>query len=226
MMSPQPNGALVIFDLDGTLVDSAPDLLASMTYALDLLNIDVPTMASMTSYIGNGAGRLVHRCLTNSFDGTADEALFDQASKHFFDHYGANVCAKSALFPCVTATLSELKNCGYRLACVTNKPARFTDPLLAQIGLSEFFSITLSGDSLDKKKPAPDQLLYAAEWCDTSPERCTMVGDTVTDIEAAHRANIQVISVSYGYGSRPDLLALSPLAIVDSIDQIIDIIAG
>ncbi|MDA0821905.1 MAG: phosphoglycolate phosphatase [Proteobacteria bacterium] len=224
-MNPEPNGALVIFDLDGTLVDSAPDLVASITFALTLVNIDVPSVAAMTSYIGNGAGRLVHRCLTNSFDGIADEKLFDRASRSFFDHYSTNVCAKSAVYPQVTSTLTELKNCGYRLACVTNKPARFTEPLLAQIGLSEFFSITLSGDSLEKKKPAPDQLLHAAKWFDIAPECCTMVGDTVTDIEAARRANMQVISVSYGYGSRSELLALGPDAIVDSIDQIVDIIA-
>ena len=86
-MNPEPNGALVIFDLDGTLVDSAPDLVASMTFALTLVSIDVPSVAAMTSYIGNGAERLVHRCLTNSFDGIADEKLFDRASKSFFDHY-------------------------------------------------------------------------------------------------------------------------------------------
>jgi phosphoglycolate phosphatase len=216
----------VIFDLDGTLIDSAPDLIASMTYALNGLEVEVPSVAAMTSYIGNGASRLVHRCLTNSLDGIAHDKLFACASRKFFDHYEAHVCAASAIYPHVISTLTELKDRGYQLACVTNKPARFTEPLLAQIGLEEFFSITLSGDSLDTKKPAPDQLLQAAKWCDTSSHRCTMVGDTVTDIEAAQRANMKVICVSYGYGSRPDLIASKPSAIVDSIDQIIDIIIG
>jgi phosphoglycolate phosphatase len=220
----EPREAAVIFDLDGTLVDSAPDITASMAFALEELRQPDRSESLMTSFIGNGAGRLIHRSLTGDWEGIADPDLFAQTSEIFFTHYAANVCRRSTLYPAVTKTLEELKDYGFQLACVTNKPAEFTEPLIVKLGLKDYFTVTLSGDSLANKKPAPDQLLHVVATCGVTAQNSTMIGDTVTDIQAARNANMRAICVSYGYGNKAAIAAHSPFAVVDSIDQIIDII--
>lgn len=219
-----PHASAVLFDLDGTLVDSAPDIASSIEFALNEIGRTAPSETQVRSYIGNGAGRLIHRSLTGSLDGIADPELFVEASKQFFKHYAANVCQRSSVYPEVKNTLEELKISGFHLACVTNKPAEFTEPLLAMLGLKEYFSITMSGDTLANKKPAPDQLLHVATTLGVAPQNSTMIGDTVTDIQAAQNANMRAICVSYGYGSKADITDHSPFAIVDSIDQVVDIL--
>ena len=225
-MNVQPRDAAVIFDLDGTLVNSAPDITASMAFALETLGHHVPSESLMTSFIGNGAGRLIHRSITGRWDGTAEPERFAPVSKLFFSHYADNVCERSSVYPDVRSTLEELKDMGFHLACVTNKPTQFTEPLLAALDLDGYFSVTLSGDSLAHKKPAPDQLLHATATCGVAPQNSTMIGDTVTDIQAGRNANMAVIAVSYGYGDKGDMAAHEPLAIVDSIDQIVEIITN
>jgi phosphoglycolate phosphatase len=225
-MSHPINGSVVIFDLDGTLVDSAIDLAASVRYALKQIGRPAPGLARIRSYIGNGADRLIHRSLTCDVDGIADDALFESANRHFFEHYKNNVCCRSQAYPRVRETLTTLKNRGHFLACVTNKPAEFAQPLLEKLGLDRYFSVSLSGDSLEAKKPAPDQLLHVADRCAIAPQNCTMVGDTVTDIVAAKSASMPVICVSYGYGDIADIVTHNPSAIIDSIDQIVDLVAN
>ncbi len=211
----------VIFDLDGTLVDSAPDIVASVTHALSTIGVPVPDRDRITRFVGNGAARLIHRVLTGDADGVADPALFDAASSLFFEHYAANVCVASTLYPGVRETLCALREDRLVLACVTNKPARFTLPLLAALGLNSFFSITLSGDSLPRKKPAPDPLLHVAAYAGLAPGACRMVGDSVTDIRAAHGAGMPAIAVSYGYGDTDDMAEHEPVAIVDAFADIL-----
>jgi phosphoglycolate phosphatase len=219
-MSDGDEGDVVIFDLDGTLVDSAPDLAASVAHALAHLNQPVPNIAQIRGYIGNGAGRLIHRSLTGEKDGVADDSLFKSAQDLFFKHYADNICERSRPYPGVIETLTTLKNSGYKLACVTNKPERFTQSLLRALNLEMFFSQVLSGDSLQRKKPEPDQLLHVAKHCDVAPKNCTMVGDTATDARAAINAQIPVICVSYGYGNISEMAALGPVAIVDSMAEV------
>ena len=210
----EPRTAAVLFDLDGTLVDSAPDIASSIEFALNELGQRVPSESLITSYIGNGAGRLIHRSLTGNWDGIADPELFAQTSKLFFKRYAANVCQRSTIYPGVANTLEELKVNGFHLACVTNKPAEFTEPLLTKLGLKDYFSVTMSGDSLATKKPAPDQLLHVTSTFGVAPQNSIMIGDTVTDILAARNANMPAICVSYGYGDQTDIADHSPFAIV------------
>jgi phosphoglycolate phosphatase len=223
-MNACPTASAFIFDLDGTLVDSAPDIAASVAHALQTIGFEAPSLARIRSFIGNGADRLIHRSLTDDINGTADDVLFNRAAKLFFRHYEDNVCCRSIVYASVTETLTALRNRGHLLACVTNKPTRFTDPLLKQLGLDQFFPITLSGDSLEAKKPAPDQLLFVAEHFKIAPQQCVMIGDTITDIVAAENANMSSIYVSYGYGDISDIDLRHPLAVVDSLDQIIDLL--
>ena len=219
-------GSAIIFDLDGTLVDSAPDIAASVAHALQLVGHQSPSLAQIRSYIGNGADRLIHRSLTNASDGVADDALFNEARVHFFEHYENHICRHSTIYVDVWATLLELCDRGYRLACVTNKPTRFTEPLLRALGLDRFFPLVLSGDTLDAKKPAPDQLLDVAEYYAIAPQLCTMVGDTATDVLAAKNADMPVIFVTYGYGDIAAIDLHEPLAVVDSMGEIVNALAS
>lgn len=223
-MSVADGAAAVIFDLDGTLVDSAPDLAASVDYALNRIGRRAPSRERIRSYIGSGAERLIHRSLTGDIDGVADEALFKSACLNFFAHYEANVCCRTTPYPHAAETLRALVGKGYALACVTNKPSQFTQPLLKKLGLDIHFSLTLSGDSLAAKKPCPDQLLHVADHYALSPQDCVMVGDTLTDVLAARNAAMPVIFVTYGYGNVSDIAATEPAAIVDSLEQIPDLL--
>ena len=195
----------VFFDLDGTLVDSAGDLATSVNYALSL--IDKPTLSEQTirSYIGNGADRLIHRSITLEYQGVAEPSLYDPARHAFLEHYANNVCTKSALYPGVEEVLVALHEQNYPLACITNKPTQFTHSLLDALDVTRFFRVILCGDSLNKKKPAPDQLQHAAEKFDLQPQNCLMVGDTNTDIGAALNCSMPAVFVTYGYGEADDL---------------------
>ena len=195
----------IFFDLDGTLVDSAPDLAISVNHAL--ATIDKPPICDDTlrSYIGNGADRLIHRAITHNFDGTAGESDYRPARSAFLAHYATHVCNKSVLYPTVVETLETLQAEGYQLACITNKPGEFTTPLLESLDIHHYFPLTLSGDSLQRKKPAPDQLQFAAKHFDMPLTSCLMVGDTTADISAALNCDVPAIFVTYGYGQVADL---------------------
>lgn len=199
------NGNAIFFDLDGTLVDSAPDLATSVNHAL--ATIDKPPIndATLRSFIGNGADRLIHRAITQDFDGTANDTDYQPARASFLTHYAANVCNRSVLYPTVIETLETLRAEGCDLACITNKPGEFTAPLLESLEIHHFFPLTLSGDSLAKKKPAPNQLQFAAKHFDKPLTSCLMVGDTCADIGAALNCDMPAVFVTYGYGQVTDL---------------------
>jgi phosphoglycolate phosphatase len=208
---------MVLIDLDGTLVDTAPDL----AYAVDLMmeSLELPRRGerAVREWIGNGVPVLVRRALVGAYDGEADETLYDKAYPLFLDLYEKNVCVHSRLYPGARIALEYLKGAGYRLGCVTNKPARYTEPLLNALGVYEYFDIVVSGDTLDKKKPDPAPLIYAAEQLHTSPRLSLMAGDSVNDVEAARAAGFQVVCVNYGYNHGRDIQESKPDAVIDSL---------
>ncbi|MGR8947054.1 MAG: phosphoglycolate phosphatase [Gammaproteobacteria bacterium] len=212
----------VFFDLDGTLVDSAGDLASSVNHALNI--IDKPNLdeATIRSYIGNGADRLIHRAITGNYDGEADSDLYSPARQAFLSHYAANVCEKSTLYPGVENVLTTLGNDNYQLACITNKPQQFTHPLLARLGVAQYFPLVLAGDSLQRKKPEPDQLEHAAQFFGISPGECVMIGDTNTDIAAALNCDMSAIFVTYGYGEESDLDTRFSGPHIDVMDELHD----
>lgn len=219
-------GKLILFDLDGTLVDSAPDIASCVDAALVELGLPGLGIERIRSFIGQGAEQLVHRALTNDIDGRADAETFDAAYASFSRRYARNICNLSRLYPGVADTLAALRARGWHLACVTNKPGRFTEPLLEGLGVDEFFAVVLSGDSLDVKKPDPAPLLHAARACAIAVERCIVVGDSPTDVRAARAAGMPVICVTYGYAVADQLLASEPDAVVDTMPAILDLLAG
>ena len=214
---------MVLIDLDGTLVDTAPDLAHCVDLTMAELELPPRGLQAVRGWIGNGVPVLVHRALTNSQDGQADPLLYEQALTIFMRHYEEHVCVYSRPFPGVVEGLHALREQDFKLGCVTNKPARFTEPLLDKLSFTQFFAVIVSGDTLEKKKPDPAPLLYAAAKLDATPADSLMVGDSIHDVEAGRAAGFQVACVNYGYNHGLDIRDAGPDAVIDSLSQLPDL---
>ena len=215
------SGGLALFDLDGTLVDSAPDIADAVDIALAALGRAPLGEDRVRGMIGNGAVRLMHRALTGSHDGEAEPALHAAAYAHFVDAYQPRVFRRTHLFPGVREVLDALAARGWALGVVTNKPARFTVPLLAAAGIDACFAVTLSGDSLPTKKPDPAPILHAAAQTGTPLSRVVMVGDSITDLRAAQNAGVRALCVSFGYHGGVDLAAEGAERVMDDMRELL-----
>ncbi len=215
----------VMIDLDGTLLDTAPDLADAAEAMLQELDMPVPDMAEIKTYIGNGVSRLVKRCLTRDLHAEPDAELSARALAIFQKHYGAHVSRKSQPFPGVVEGLQKLQRMGFRLACVTNKAEQFTLPLLRDTGLLSYFDIVLSGDSLPKRKPDPLPLLHAANALGVEPSELLLIGDSLNDTQAARAAGCPVFCVPYGYNRGQPVSELDLDAVVESIAAAVPLLA-
>ncbi len=215
---------LALFDLDGTLVDSAPDIADAVDIALIACGRAPLGEGAVRGLIGNGAVRLMHRALTGSHDGDAEAGLHAEAYQHFVDAYQPRVFKRTRLFPGVEEVLGRLAAAGWALACVTNKPARFTEPLLAAAGIADYFALTLSGDSLPTKKPAPEPILHAAAALGIARPQVVMIGDSVTDLRAAQNAGVRAVCVSFGYHGGVDLAAEGAHAMIDDMRELLPLL--
>ena len=194
--------AALLFDLDGTLVDSAPDLAAAVDITLQAMGYPAAGESRVRLWIGNGATMLVRRALayaTGCAETAVDAALHQQALDLFFEHYQNLCCRASRLYAGTLEALEVLHHRGIGLACVTNKPARFTHQLLDYLAIGHLFGAVVSGDTLAVKKPDPAPLQLAATTLGHGMEECVMVGDSSTDVDAARNAGIGAIAVNYGY---------------------------
>ena len=208
------NIKLVICDLDGTLVDSVPDLTFCVDEMLAQLSKQPAGEPKVRTWVGNGIEALVRRALTGKMDGEPEQPLFEKALPMFMDLYAKNTSKLSCLFPGVEQGLDRLIQHKIKLACVTNKLELFTTPLLKGLGLSDRFEIVLSGDSLPEKKPSPMPLLHAAQHVGVTPEHCLMVGDSISDVRAARAANMPIICLPYGYNHGQDIRTAKPDAVI------------
>jgi len=211
---------MVLIDLDGTLVDSVPDLARSVDEMMVALERPTHGEAAVRNWVGNGVERLVKRALTGTLDGEPADADFARAYPIFLELYTAHNGEHARLYPGVQEGLSALRERGVRLGCVTNKAARFTEPLLQSLGVAEAFGIVISGDSLPEKKPSPQPLLHAARHFGTPPARSLMVGDSISDVKAARAAGFPVVCVSYGYNHGRDIRDAAPDAVIDSLAEL------
>ena len=188
----------VVIDLDGTLLNTAPELAASANRMLRDMDYAPVSNDLLTSYIGNGISWLVKRALTGEMHATPDAALYEHALPIFERHY-AELLLQSKPYDGVIEGLDAMKAAGFRLGCITNKLARYTEPLLKGTGLAKYFEIVLSGDTLPEKKPHPLPLIHAAEYFGVSIERLLLIGDSLNDTVAARAAGCPVFCVPYGY---------------------------
>ena len=212
--------AMILIDVDGTLVDSVPDLAYCVDETMRRLGRPAHGEAKVRNWVGNGVERLVRRALTGQLDGEPDEADFDAAYPVFVELYAENTSRRSRLYPGVREGLDYLASRGYPLGCVTNKAARFTLPLLRDLGVYDAFGIVVSGDTLPVKKPDPGPLLYAARHFGVAPQDALMVGDSKSDVAAARAAGFQIVCMSYGYNHGEDIRAYAPDAVIDSMAEL------
>jgi phosphoglycolate phosphatase len=211
---------MVMIDLDGTLIHTAPDLAACANRMLADLGRAPARVETVMTWIGNGVPRLVKRALTGDMWAEPEAALFEQALAIYQRHYLAHVSDLSRPFAGVVAGLARLKARGFHLACITNKAELFTLPLLRNLDLYNYFELVLSGDSLPKQKPDPLPLLHACQHFGISPDHGMLVGDSSNDVEAARAAGMPVICVTYGYNHGHDIRESHPDAVVDSLEAV------
>ena len=208
---------LVLLDLDGTLVDSIPDLANAVNKTLQEFSIEQRHINSVRNWVGNSVEKLLHRAITNDIDGIAETNLFDSAFIRFMEIYKNNMCETSTCYPGVREGIDYLKENNIKLGCVTNKSGAFVGPILEKLGLLDDMSIIVAGDTLPKKKPDPLPLLHAASEFEIDPKKSLMIGDSVSDVKAARAANFQIVCVSYGYNHGNDIRETNPDAVVDSL---------
>jgi len=207
----------VLIDLDGTLLDTVPDLAAAVNAMRAELGRPPLSVDRVATYVGKGADVLVHRALTESIDGRADEAAFQRGKASFYRHYRTVNGHRSVVFPGVRDALADLRNKGIALACVTNKPGEFTHELLARVGLGAEFKAVVSGDDTIEKKPHPAPMLRACELLGLPPSETAMVGDSLNDVLSARAAGCRVIVVETGYNEGQPVSELPADAIVPTL---------
>lgn len=223
MNSPWTAPRALLFDLDGTLVHSLPDLadaVDDMLASYGLPALGEPTLSTM---IGNGSHKLIERALAASrWCGAPAHSteLLAEAHQRFLQRYRQQLCRRSRLCPGVAAQLPLLQEAGIALAVVTNKPTEFVLPLLRALGIAEYFVLLLGGDSLPEKKPSALPLLHACGQLGVAIDDAIMVGDSCTDIEAARAAGMRVVAVSYGYNHGEPVADAGPDALLDTLSQL------
>ena len=213
---------LIMIDVDGTLVDSVPDLAYCIDEMMQKLGLQKWGETKVRHWVGNGVPKLVERALTGELEGRPIKEVFDIAYPIFLDLYEDNSAERSYLYDGVREGLDYLKSQRYQLGCVTNKSEQFTHPLLKALGIFNDFKIIISGDTLAKRKPDPMPLLYCAERFNLKPEECLMLGDSVSDVKAARAAGFDIICMSYGYNHGNDIADESPDLVIDSMSQLSD----
>lgn len=217
---------MVLIDLDGTLVDSVPDLAYCADAMMQQLELPLCGEGRVREWVGNGVERLVKRALINQLDGEPAPALFAQALPIFMALYAQNTSKRSNLYPGVREGLDYLYGAGYKLGCVTNKAAAFTEPLLKDMGIAHYFLTVVSGDTVAKKKPDPMPLLHAATLLGVEPRHALMVGDSMNDVKAARAAGFQIVCLTYGYNHGIDIRESYPDAVIDSMIELRGLLGG
>ena len=219
----QPRG--VLFDLDGTLIDSVPDLTLCMNQALAEHVLAPHATEQMRHWVGNGSARLAHRAITGHRDGTAQAVDFEAVYPRFLALYLAHPARATQIYPGAAALLQHLRDHGTRLACVTNKPAAQTRAVLSALRLAPLFDAVVGGDDTPALKPDPAPVLRALEMLQLAPQDCVMVGDSWPDLEAARAAGITPVIMRYGYdealvemlSADPEIATLDRLALLPGL---------
>jgi phosphoglycolate phosphatase len=207
----------VLFDLDGTLLDTAADLAAGANAARAAVGLGALSLSRLVQFVGKGADRLVHRSVLDAFEGEAPADAFKVARAAFDEHYTQHNGAMAVPYPGAHQALEQLQAMGLKLGCITNKPMKFTLPLLKQQGLVDFFEPIFGGDSFPARKPDPVALLAAASAWQLPVFSVLMVGDSDNDVLAAKAAGMPVVAVPHGYNEGRPIALANPDGIVQSL---------
>ncbi|MGR7813422.1 phosphoglycolate phosphatase [Lacinutrix undariae] len=210
------NKTLIIFDFDGTLINSIPDLTLAVNKMLVHYKATPLTIQDVTPFIGNGAKPLVQRALAEAMpEKEITDAFFKEAFDIYFSAYTEVTCQHTFMYPGVFDTLTKLDKKGYKLVICTNKPSNFIAPILEKLEIKHLFKLWIGEDSLATKKPDAAPLLHLAKEMQTPIAHCIMVGDSKNDILAAQNAKMDSIGVSYGYNYNENIADYNPTMVVD-----------
>ncbi|MDR2240247.1 MAG: phosphoglycolate phosphatase [Zoogloeaceae bacterium] len=205
----------ILIDLDGTLLDTVPDLADAANAMLAELGRAVLPVDAIRDFVGKGIPNLVGRCLGHA--GEADDPETRHALTVFKRHYAAVNGRRARVYPGVPEDLRAMRRAGLKTACITNKAAAFTEPLLAAAGLAGLLDLTVSGDTLPEKKPHPLPFLHACRHFGIAPAEALVIGDSRNDVAGARAAGCPVFCVPYGYSEGEDVRALGADAIVSTL---------
>ncbi|HAW95386.1 MAG: phosphoglycolate phosphatase [Phycisphaerae bacterium] len=219
----RPDEISVLFDLDGTLIDSSRDLTAAANVMLSTMGLQTVTLDQVETWIGHGLSHLIHRCLTREFHGVASNESFAEGIGLFRRAYLDTGFIRTRLLSGSETLLSALRSEGFMLGLVTNKDTIPTHAVLNTLELTAFFDVLVCGDSLPVKKPHPEPLRHAVRILDS--RAAWMVGDSETDARSSHAAGIQFIAVQGGYGhsGRLEDLPGPPALVIESLDSLLQI---
>ena len=212
--------AAILIDLDGTLIDTVPDLARSVDDLMEAFNRPPHGEEQVRRWVGNGVTRLIHRALTGEMETDATPEAFAAAEPVFLSRYDRNNGQHSRIYPGVEVALEAFHAAGFTLGCITNKAERFTGPLLERLGLASAFSLVLSGDSLPRQKPDPLPIQHAAAHFGCAAAEVLMLGDSRSDVRAARAAGCPIVCVSYGYNHGRDIRDDEPDVVVDSLADV------
>ncbi len=210
----------IALDLDGTMLDTAGDIAGGIDATLAALGLPPLGPSVIRGFIGQGVIHLIKSAWTASTGREPSEAQLLEGQAMFTREYARCLTRTTRFYPGALEGMNALRAAGFTLTCVTNKPARFTDPLLQAMGLTDYFALIISGDTLPVKKPDPGQLLHVARQLDVVPARLLVVGDSLHDLRAARAAGCPVFCVRYGYTEDPDALIHLADAGLERLDQI------
>lgn len=216
--------AAILFDLDGTLVDSVPDLFIAVAKTLKQLQLPPVTELQVRSWVGNGARKLVQRALASAYAIEEDEVSTEQLNishETFLHHYAECNGQHSRLCEGVLPALQYWQQEAIPIAVVTNKPIQFVPQLLAGLGIDSFFTVMIGGECVSEKKPAPIMLLEACRQLTLKPRHCLMIGDSRNDVEAAKAAGMPVAAVTGGYNHGEAIELCEPNCVIDSISELL-----
>ncbi|MBF0357563.1 MAG: phosphoglycolate phosphatase [Magnetococcales bacterium] len=211
----------LLFDLDGTLVDSAPDLWHTMNHVMGKLGLETLALDQVRNFVGNGARFLLARGIYGEHATAPDDNPdFEAAVKLFLDYYQEHMTDHSRPYAGCMEILQKLKDSGFKLAVVTNKTEKMAKTMLSNLSMDHFFAEIVGGDTLEERKPHPLPLLYTLKKLDTPPSFGVMVGDSETDCKAARSAKCGLILVSHGYNRGIAVNTLNPDATIDFFEEL------
>ncbi|MDQ2633969.1 MAG: phosphoglycolate phosphatase [Pseudomonadota bacterium] len=215
---------IIVFDLDGTLVDTAPDLLDSLNHTLDAGGATRADTAGFRQFVGHGARVMIERAYQAQKKALATDE-HDRLFALFLEHYGANIPGQSKPYPGVVEALERFREAGYLLAVCTNKTEEFSKRLLVGLGMSGFFAAICGQDTFAHRKPDPRHLTETIGLAGGDTSEAVMVGDSRTDIDTAKAAGIPVVAVDFGYTDR-HVREFEPSKVISHFDELTVPLAG
>lgn len=211
---------VILFDLDGTLVDSATDLYRAMNMSLNALQLPLVTLEQVRTWVGKGTAVFCHSVLMHLM-GVVHPEQHQQLLNTFLDIYNAEPCIDTQPFAGIIEFLGWAKAQNKTLVCVTNKPEQPARAIIEALDMQNYFDDVIGGDRFEERKPHPRQLLHCVERYQVDPSQVLMIGDSSNDVEAARRAGIDCIVVSYGYNHGESIADCQPQQIVDNLTELL-----